>query len=57
MIDWMHHPEPDTKNPSDTRKYPESFFWYSPPMIDRLELICPHQEVGDEIDDTEIDEH
>lgn len=57
MIEWSLHTEPYTENPSKERKPPEGFFGYPPPLIDRLEFVDPHDRVGEDIDDEEVEEH
>lgn len=47
------HPEPDSEHPTTESKNPECLLGYSPPSIDRFELIDPHERVGKEIDDKE----
>lgn len=53
MIYWCAHTEPYTENPSENRKQPEGFFWYSPPIIDRFEFVYPHDDIREEVDDEE----
>ncbi len=50
------HTQPDTKNSSKDGKYPEGFFTNSPPLIDRLELVDDHRQIGEETRYGDIDE-
>ena len=54
---WPHHSKPNTKNSSNERKNPESPLRNSPPLVDRLNLVGPHDEVRDEINDENIVKH
>jgi hypothetical protein len=47
------HTEPHTENPSEDCKDPEGLFAYTPPLIYRLELVYPHDGIGEEIEDEE----
>jgi hypothetical protein len=53
MIEWCLHAKPYTSRSSKQSKDPESPLRYPPPLIDRFELIDPHERVGEDIEDEE----
>ena len=56
VIEWCLHTEPDTEYPARDCKYPESSLTHTPPPMDRLQLVDPHDEVGNNIDEEEYRE-
>ncbi len=54
MIEWCLHSEPYTENSSEKSKSPESFLTNPPPLVDRLELIDPHDSVCKNVDEEEV---
>lgn len=51
------HPQPDTEYSSQESEYPERLFRYPPPLIERLELVDTHHQIGKDIDTTENREY
>ena len=51
MVEWFLHTEPDAKYSSKQGKSPECILAHSPPFIDGLHFINPHDDIGEEIDD------
>jgi hypothetical protein len=47
------HTEPYTESSAEESEDPESPLRYPPPFIDRLELVDPHERVGEDIEDEE----
>lgn len=57
MIEWVIHPEPYSENPTNNRQNPKRLLTHAPPLINRLDLISPHEKIGNKIDEKNIGKH
>ena len=57
MIEWCLHSEPYTSCSSEDREDPESKLRDPPPLIDRSQLIDPHDSIRDDVQDDEVYYH